>query len=102
MTLAAFLLALAGFALVAASTPRLRTRALAVHGGVARALGFALLAGSLAARLNSPGWRIGLVEWVGELTAAAVIVVLLAAWQARTLPLVGAFAAFGAALVVAF
>lgn len=63
-----------------------------------RAAGWILLALSLALRLASPNWGIGLVEWLGLAAAAAAGVVLMLLYRPRWLPAAAAIA-LGAALI---
>jgi hypothetical protein len=45
--------------------------------------GWALLAASLLAAVQGPGWALGLVVWTGLLTAAAMLLAMLLAYAPR-------------------
>lgn len=51
-----------------------------------RFIGWVLIGVSLALRLGQPGWRIGLVEWVGLCGAAAALVVVTLLKRPQWLP----------------
>lgn len=48
-----------------------------------RAVGWALLFGSLAVALRQPSWSVGLVAWFGCLTAGAGVVFMALMWAPR-------------------
>lgn len=80
------LLAFSGFAALALSLDRhhraaFRTPIPQRRVGGLRAAGWAGLALAFAAAVASSGWAIGPVQWVGSLTASALAVVALIAYQ---------------------
>jgi hypothetical protein len=90
--LSSFLMALAGFAALSLSMQRharqAEVPAWLPRPGLLRWTGWAFLALSVLIRLPTPAWRIGIVEWVGELGLAALVVVLTLFYRPRFLPVV--------------
>ncbi|OHT18797.1 DUF3325 domain-containing protein [Edaphosphingomonas haloaromaticamans] len=104
MTMASALLLLAAYAALSLAMRRHAAQAvpdgrLVRHEAPLRIAGWTFLAASLALRLAAPGWRAGMVEWVGLNAAAAAIVVLALLYRPRWLPAMG-LAALPLALLV--
>lgn len=83
------LLALSAFASLCLATPR-HLQQLKVHRPQQwrtplRGIGWILLTAALVTAVINSGWGLGLVEWFGTLTLAAVTVVLVATYRAKWL-----------------
>lgn len=79
-------LCFAGFAALALSLDRHHRDALAARVPAGRALpmraaGWALIALSLAAAIAWEGWNFGPVQWIGALTGAGLLVVLVLSYR---------------------
>lgn len=88
MTLISLTLAIAGLAMLALSMHRH-----AVSAGLSRAGdrpvrlgGWGLLLLSMLARIAAPDWRIGLLEWIGQLALCAAAVTLVLTYRPTLLP----------------
>ncbi len=83
--LAQCLLALAAFASLCLATPRhlqqLKGRRPQRWRTPLRCIGWMLLTAALATAVINSGWGLGLVEWFGALTLAAVSVVLVSTYR---------------------
>jgi len=93
MTIASLLLALSGLALLALAMNRHRDQMLGKGAAVsmealalARPVGGLLLALALAACVAAHGWSMGMLWWLGVLTAGTAPVALLLTYRARMLP----------------
>lgn len=105
MTTASFLLAWAGMALLALAmrrnTPQFGlSRHWRERCHVLRRAGALLLGGSLLARIGGPDWRVGIVEWIGQLALCAATVTVLATYRPRMVRMLVAPAVTAAVLAL--